>query len=282
MNLSTIVLAPFKQGQRKSGVENGCEQLMKLIHHTKTSLIDQYHNEVTIIKPKQTEYISSLSSPYWFNDYVELFSVLSKDRRLLLGGDHSIGQPSVLASLKIVDDPKNLLVIWIDAHADLNTYDASVTKNYHGMPLAGIMGLEPLWHTNKLSFDMTQFKPLPFENLLYFGIRDIDDFEMSVIKENNIKYTNDIEIMKSLITKKLEENKDLKIHISWDVDSLDPSYLDSTGTIASDGLTPHDITSLFNFCPSDKVIAVDIVEFNPSLGNLEKSESVLSEILFKL
>jgi len=82
----------------------------------------------------------------------------------------------------MLDHYKNdLLVIWIDAHADINTYETSFTKNIHGMPpLASLTGLMPHWYRIKNPRFI-----LPTQNLLYIGIRDLDPFEEIIIKKTN-------------------------------------------------------------------------------------------------
>ena len=272
MNFDTVISVPFKQGQRKDGVDKGTEHLFKLLQESKCNLITDDLTLITVYS-KQTNI--DISNNLWKQDYQQLFNICKNyKRKLLLGGDHTVGQSSVLSSMCNVDNPEDLLVIWIDAHADLNTYEASVTKNFHGMPLAGVVGFEDNWIDYK--------KTLPTNNLLYFGIRDLDDYEEEQIKKYNIFRTKDLKILINKIEQKLFENSKMKIHISWDVDGLDPSFISSTGTTAPNGLTPDDIINLFDYLDHSKIITLDIVEFNPLLGDCDKSDVVMLNIFNKL
>lgn len=268
MMFRNLIMAPFKQGQRKSGVETGAYHLYNALNLSKSGILAPHSSTISI--GSSIDCIDP-AVDIWKTDYVRLYNFArSFDSYVLLGGDHSVGQPSVLASLAKVKKTDDLLVIWIDAHADLNTYDSSITKNFHGMPVAGLLGLEPAW--------INCYQVLPSNNLLYFGIRDLDAFEREKIKELNIFNTSDVGVLKSEIEKRIELNNNVKIHISWDVDSLDPKYLDSTGTIADKGLHPDDIINLLNYV-GKRAIALDIVEYNPLLGNDKKSLAVMKYII---
>lgn len=94
---------------------------------------------------------------------------------LTLGGDHSISSSSVLASMH--KHPK-LKVIWVDAHPDIHTYNSSVSGNTHGMPLSICTGLEKKHWASRMNL-----RKLDFNDLVYVGIRDIDDFEAEVIEK---------------------------------------------------------------------------------------------------
>jgi arginase len=115
---------------------------------------------------------------------------------------------------------------------------------------------------------------------LYFGIRDLDDFEKEKIKENGIFHTSKFDDLIVKINSIITKNEKTKFHISWDVDSLDPTILDSTGCLADNGLQLSDIIKTVTHpFVQDKLIAFDIVEYNPSLGNNAESYKQLGECL---
>lgn len=261
----TTVLTFFSQGQKKGGVEDGPYFLCKLVNDTfniKTN---------AIVRPVHTTVEDGND---WQQDYKNLYEYLcTKNRYLLLGGDHSCGQSSVAASIEKVPDPNNLYVIWIDAHPDCNTMQASLTKNIHGQPLAGILGFEEPWFPIKTKLSTT--------NLLYFGIRDIDDFEKQMIAENNIFYTSDLTAMLTKITSIKESNPLSRFHVSFDVDALDPVFMDATGCVVPDGISPNDVSEIVKSV-LHSLIAFDIVEFNPSLGNKDVGLSSVKEIIEKI
>ena len=225
-------------GQKKNGVELGGDYLIELFNNT-----DKY----------------TINSINFTNnhDYLNAYNIIEKqdDFIINLGGDHSVGAVTVQSQLNKYND--DLLVIWIDAHADLNTYESSISKNTHGMPVAPLLGLMNHW------WDATtcqkQLKP---ENLLYIGIRDLDLPEIETINNLNISYftnwSNDI-------NEWISKHPATKIHISFDIDSLDPLYTPSTGTIANDGLHVEDIKKIIDIS-INRLVGFDLVEFNPLIG----------------
>lgn len=150
-----------------------------------------------------------------------------KNTNINIGGDHSMSISTVGSSLN--NFGSDVKVIWIDAHADINTYFSSPSKNFHGMPLSFLTGLDKF---NDFYFIKNLLK---FENLCYIGIRDLDPNEIKIIKKHSIKTieskyfnTNKNKIFGDII--KWIDNK--PIHLSIDVDSLDPLYMQFTGTRA--------------------------------------------------
>jgi arginase len=252
----SIISANCRQGQRRHGVEFGPYYLKPLINNSK------FHSTSTheiLLKKFDT-----------IEGYKKLFDIHQRvqyngDIPIVLGGDHSIGHMTVGSSVQTYGD--NILVLWIDAHADINTYESSLSKNTHGTPLAGLIGLEPAW----IPEIKTLLKP---ENLIYYGIRDLDKFETNVLKRYGIKSIPLPEL--STIVEQFEH-----VHISFDVDSLSAEYLNSTGTIADNGIAPDDVIECFDIV-GNKLKALDITEFNPQLGNLKKSLKTIDHILQKI
>jgi len=126
-------------------------------------------------------------------------------------------------------------VIWIDAHADLNSIETTETGNIHGMPVSFLLGIG-----SKVE-EFSWVKPLLKTNkLVYIGLRDVDAGEKKLLKENNIKAFSMHEVDRYGIGKVVEmaldhvnPNRDLPIHLSFDVDALDPTVAPSTGTPVS-------------------------------------------------
>jgi hypothetical protein len=140
------VLAIYGQGQKKSGVENGPFLLSAMVNKVlgihKNALCFPKHPG-TVLPPSTdptSVYVAAVGSSNsvvaaaWKKDYEDLYSYLAFQTLpyLLIGGDHSIGQSSVAASIARIDDVNDLYVLWIDAHADMNTMEASSSKNIHG------------------------------------------------------------------------------------------------------------------------------------------------------
>ena len=114
---------------------------------------------------------------------------------------------------------------------------------------------------------------LDFGKLTYVGIRDIDKFEGEIIKEKKIRVL-DVEGTVEYI-----KNLDAPIHISFDVDALDPELVSSTGTRVENGLDCAEVKSIIGAALAhDKLVSLDVVEFNTALGDPEKSLRAVKEI----
>jgi arginase len=246
-----------KFGQKKDGVQLGGDMLLNLNVMKRQRLRNVSINTIDIQK---------------YSDYRDGYKVVDNGLKKGLinvnfGGDHSIAVSTIQP---VLDHYKNdLLVIWIDAHADINTFDSSVTQNIHGMPLASLTGLMPHWYKVKPSRFI-----LPMQNLLYVGIRDLDQFEETIIKNKEIAYFNSFD--KDII-KTIKNNPAKYIHISCDIDGLDPEFAPSTGTAVNNGLTVKNINKIIN-ASKDRLVSFDLVEFNPLIGTKRDVKKTLLSI----
>lgn len=180
---------------------------------------------------------------------------------ITIGGDHSIGTATVSASL--VHDPSTC-VVWVDAHADINTPKTTDSGNLHGCPLSFIMGIDRDSYPPEFSSWVPQV--LKSNKLVYIGLRDVDDGEKEILRKHNIAAFSMYHVDKYGIGKvvemaldKVNPNRDCPVHLSYDVDAIDPSFVPATGTrvegegcrwekdcfiaeeIAQSGLTKFDI-----------------------------------------
>ena len=191
-----------------------------------------------------------------YNDiYMHTWRNLNEDKlSLQIGGDHSIAIPSIYAANTFCGLNKQKLgVLWIDAHADFNTIQTSPSGNLHGVPIAVLCG-----HTLPL---LSFGEPLDTTQFAYYGVRDIDSLEFNRIQEHNMLLANNFEEIKEWMS-----NYD-KIHISFDMDCLDPSIFSSVNTLVNNGLKLEQIYPIFHeIKSSDKLISVDLVEYNPLQG----------------
>ena len=254
-----LISALVNQGQKHFGVAKGPLILEKIL---KKYLPIQNH--------------TTLKNNLFNTDkgYQELFSTHKSFLKqksnhipvITLGGDHSIGQATVSSSFS--EYKNDLLVVWVDAHADIHTDDSTISGNTHGMPLSGVLGL---MHNRSAPI----LKSLDPSNLVYYGIRDIEKPEMNFIRHLGIKHFSNLPELIDYINFKQKKN----VHISFDVDALDPHYLDSTGTIAPYGISPEEFIFLYKYISKRSVIrALDVVEFNPELGNYIKSATTMDNI----
>ena len=153
------------QGQQKSGVDEGALYLYNNVFK------EVCEEKPYVIRKKQFD---------TQDGYQKLFGVCRKSQLpLVIGGDRSISSSAVLASIQRFRD---LQVIYIDAHPDINTYESTATGNTHGTVMAVCTGLEKKHWASRISLKLL----LP-KNLIYVGVRDIDSFEREQIDLLGIK-----------------------------------------------------------------------------------------------
>jgi len=186
---------------------------------------------------------------------------------IFLGGDHSIVPPGISAINEFCQINKQKIgILWCDAHADFNTYNTSDTKNIHGMPVAILCH-----HTLKsLNFAF----PLEPTQFAYYGLRDIDSLEFERIQHYNIPIIDSEFEIDTWI------NQFDKIHISFDIDCIDPIYFNNVNTPVPNGKSINDMEKLFQkIKASNKLISLDIVEFNPNTYN---NITIITDLVKKL
>lgn len=198
---------------------------------------------------------------------------------ITIGGDHSIAIASALASIK---EHTNLGVIWIDAHGDYNTFETTETGNIHGLPLAAITGYEKNYLTN-----FHKGNKYKFANTVIVGGRDIDKLEKVNLQDAGIKVfsTEDIHkqgmenVMKEAI--KIASKNTKGIHISYDLDVIDPKIAPGVSVPAKDGISLEEASKVIDEILKNKEIikSIDLVEYNPTLDIENKTKKIAITIL---
>lgn len=182
---------------------------------------------------------------------------------VFLGGDHS----AAIGTIGGVTHTTEAGVIWIDAHGDFNTPETSASQNVHGMALAILLGLGP-----KELVDVGRPGPkLKAKNVVYIGLRDLDDKEKELIKESGCRVFTMRDVdeigIRAVLTETLEGFSHLdKIHISLDLDVMDPLDAPGVGTPSQGGLTYRESQLIMEIlADTNKIHSVDIMEINPIL-----------------
>ena len=241
------IISHNRLGQQKIGVEKGPTQLKMFLN-----------KDIPIFELKEEDsLLNNLNSIYQENANV-------KGSRINIGGDHSTTIATGAYTLNTYKNPKFL---WFDAHGDINSYTSSPTKNYHGMVLSYLSGLSH----NKPDFIKTF---LTFDNLMYIGLRDLDPYESILIKSLHIPVisVNELNTNPELAIKKIKDFvKDDPIHLSFDVDVMDPSFISSTGTPVENGLLLEETKHVLENIVDDQVVNLDLCEFNPNIGDPKES-----------
>lgn len=202
---------------------------------------------------------------------------------LVLGGDHSMALGTVAGiSAHCKKNKLKLGVIWIDAHADMNTDETSPSGNIHGMPMAASLGLGNEKLTNIYGFS-PKVKP---ENCVLIGVRSIDVEERKNIKklEPEIYTMSDVDKLGvhriiSRVLKKFGESVD-HIHVSFDLDSVDPSVAPGVGTPVPGGLSyreTHLIMEAIAECGC--MSSLEVTEVNPILDIKNMSAEFATDVV---
>lgn len=190
---------------------------------------------------------------------------------VVIGGDHSLAMGTIKGVLRNVP---NLGVIWFDAHGDINTGETSPSGNIHGMPVAALLGrgLEAL-----TSIGGKEYK-LKKENIVYVGSRDLDSGERTTLKELGIKTFTMHEIDLLGIRAVMEEAIKIAsdgtdgVHVSFDMDVMDPAFAPGTGTIVPGGMEYREAhLSLELIAKNANLVSVEFVEVNPILDDKNKT-----------
>ncbi len=213
-----------------------------------------------------------------------VFSALENNNfPLCLGGDHSMAL-GVLAGISAHCKKKGLAmgVIWIDAHADMNTHETTPSGNIHGMPLAAALGRG---YGNLKNLMGISPKLLP-ENVALIGLRSIDPEEKLLLKELKISAYTMADIDKlginRIINKVLAQFRERvdHIHVSFDVDSIDPSVAPGVGTPVPGGLSYREAHLLMeNIAECGCMSSLEIAEVNPILDNRNQSAEFTVELI---
>ncbi len=198
---------------------------------------------------------------------------------LTLGGDHSLAVGSFSGvSRAMRDKGRKVGLIWVDAHADMNTPETSPTGNVHGMPLAHILGFG-----HKDFARLGGFSPkVDPRNMVLIGIRDVDRAEAVNIRKSGIRVFSMQEIDRFGMGVVTEQAIDMAsdgtagFHVSFDIDSVDPGNAPGTGTIKRGGLTYRESHLLMELvADSERLAGLDLVEVNP-LEDTQNATAVLA------
>ncbi|WP_421382711.1 arginase [Bacillus salacetis] len=205
-----------------------------------------------------------------------------KDFPLVFGGDHSIAIGTLAGVSKHYE---NLGVIWYDAHGDLNTSDTSPSGNIHGMPLAVSLGIGDESLTSIGGYS-PKVKP---ENIVIIGARSLDEGERELIKERGIKVFTMHEVDRMGMTKVMEEainylkEKTDGVHLSLDLDGLDPSDAPGVGTPVLGGISYREShLAMEMLAESNLITSAEFVEVNPILDDKNRTASVAVALMGSL
>lgn len=292
----SIMGIPLDLGQTRRGVDMGpsairyagiVNRLEKLAYEVE-DLNDFELDFSDLQQAKQTDNSLKLKN---FSEVVkanqEVASVVSqiiaRDRfPLILGGDHSI---SIGTLAGIAKHYRQLGIIWFDAHGDLNTPETTPTGNIHGMPLAVNLGFG---HSKLINIGGYSPKAT-YENVVLIGVRALDEGEKQFIREKQIKVFTMHEIDRLGMARVMEEaieyleKRTDGVHVSFDLDCLDPSDAPGVGTAVLGGITYREGNLAMEILSETKMVtSAEFVEVNPILDEKNKTATVAVELIGSL
>ena len=204
---------------------------------------------------------------------------------IMMGGDHCLGIGSITAVAQYCRDAgKQLRVLWLDAHADFNTHDVTPSGNIHGMPVACLCGIGPDALTG-----LGGSKPaiLP-SHIRQIGIRSVDEGEKRLVKEHGLdvydmRYIDEVGMKRTMEQALAGMDADTHLHVSFDVDFLDPSIAPGVGTTVPGGPSYREAQLVMEMiADSGRMGSLDIVELNPLLDNRNETAHVSVELVESL
>lgn len=198
---------------------------------------------------------------------------------IMIGGDHSAAIASALASAKVNID---VGIIWIDAHTDYNTFETTVTGNIHGLPLAAING----YKNSELRY-YHNGKVIQPSRTVIIGARSIDDAEKDNVKYSGVTVFTTQDIKEKGIEAIMDEAfkiagyKTKGIHISYDLDIIDPDIAPGVSVPEFDGINEEEAMQINEYIINHmkSVLSYDLVEFNPLRDVDRKTEQIALNLL---
>lgn len=213
-------------------------------------------------------------------------SILADGRMpIMLGGDHCLAVGSIVAVAQHCREAgKRLRVLWLDAHADFNTHDLTPSGNVHGMPVACLCGIGPRELTH-LGGESPAITP---DQVRQIGIRSVDQGEKRLVKQHGLdiydmRYIDEVG-MKRVMEEVLEDlGDDTHLHVSFDVDMLDPGIAPGTGTRVPGGVDYREAQLIMEMiADSGRMGSLDIVEVNPALDVRNATAELAVELVESL
>ena len=274
-----IINNPNKQKGNNIGVEDGADHILEenFLKNIKSYLVSDF----SFPDPED------LSKENFFkeiNKYiVDLQNKINREIendevQIVIGGDHSVSLPSVLAVIDRTGSSKKIGYVHFDSHGDINLYRQSPSKNFHGMYL------RPLFDDFDISvIDSLLVDKIPTENVLMIGNLDLDEGEFKFINDKNIKTISRQNLVsdnkKTLKTFKDFINNFKYLHVSFDGDVLDKSIFPATGIPAQNGFMLGEIMQFIDLISKHSNLSFDISEFNPYKNGALKSKEICQQIL---
>ncbi|MBQ65866.1 MAG: arginase [Marinovum sp.] len=217
----------------------------------------------------------------WTNQLAEAGLAAFKDGiPIFLGGDHALSLGSGLAAARHAQHcGRPLYILWLDAHSDFHTPETTMSGNLHGTPLAYLTG------RNGFSGFPRNDAPVPDHQVCILGLRSVDQAEKNALQQSEIQFYDMRAIDEQGIKRPLQSFLDQVkannglLHVSLDVDFLDPSVAPAVGTSVPGGATVREAHLVMEILyDSSLMTSLDLVELNPFLDERGRTAQVMVDL----
>lgn len=284
----TIVGAPLDLGQGRRGVDMGPSairyaELEERLASIGCTVVDRGNvaapqPEALAIRDERARFLPEILEACARLAEIVRDVVTEGSLPLVLGGDHSIAVGTLAGLRAAAGQPGG--VVWIDAHGDLNTPATSPTGNVHGMPLAAALGLAG----EGFSHPGLALPAVDPARVVLLGVRALDPDERAIIKETGIRVITMTEIDRIGIERAMQEAINRVsgpgfVHVSLDLDALDPEVAPGVGTPVQGGLTYREAHLACELLAESGLVgSLELVEVNPILDRQNGSAATAVEL----
>src|SRR5579863_6725898 len=289
----SIIGAPLDLGQSRRGVDMGPSAVRVANLNARVAALGYEVEDLGNVPVDQAEaspeghphakYLPQIA--HTCERLASLVSLTLERERLpvVLGGDHSvaIGTASGVAH-HFREHGQPIGLIWLDAHADMNTPESSPTGNVHGMPLACIVGMGPAELTNLFGYSP---KTDP-RNTVIVGLRDVDQIERGHVRDSGVHAFTMRDIDERGLRSVMEEAVRLAcdgtagLHLSLDMDFVDPKDAPGVGTPVRGGATYREAhLAMEMICDSGRMLSMEVVEVNPVIDQFNRTAELAVELI---
>ena len=288
-----IIGAPLDLGQDRRGVDMG-PSAIRVANLNKRLTALGYHVEdlgnVPVDQPEslpegpaRAKYLPQIAAACKRLAGMVDRALTKKKVPVVLGGDHSVAAGTVAGVSRHLRRKKQEIgLIWVDAHADMNTPETSPSGNVHGMPLACCIGLGPPELTNLLGYAP---KVSPRKTVLV-GLRDVDSLEKLHVRETGVRAFTMRDIDERGLRSVMDEafriatEDTAGFHLSLDMDWIDPEFAPGVGTPVRGGATYREAhLAMELICDCGRMLSMEVVEVNPVIDEVNRTADLAVEMI---
>jgi arginase len=290
----SIIGVPLDLGQGRRGVDMGPSAVRVAGLGTKLKLLGYEVTDLGNVPVAQAEslpasgegnarFVSQIAGCCVSLGEIVSQSLAGGQLPLVLGGDHSIAAGTIAGVARhLRRSGEKIGLLWIDAHADMNTPQSSPTGNVHGMPLACCLGMGP-----PELVDIFGFAPkVEYANVALVGIRDVDETERSTVRNTGVRAFTMRDIDERGMRSVMEEAIAIAsrgtagFHLSLDMDFVDPQFAPGVGTPVRGGATYREAhLAMEMICDTQRMLSMEVVEVNPVIDEVNRTADLAVELI---